>query len=91
MMRSLKMQIRKLQTSGPGQRLSVRKSLMPSDLAEVLAAGEGSNLHFARCDRLVREYVQAYQSISVLLLFLFFYFLGMDGSVIFIASYQLFV
>ena len=36
---SLKMQIRKLQTSGPGQRLSMRKSLMPSDLAEVLAAG----------------------------------------------------
>lgn len=71
MMRSLKMQIRKLQTSGPGQRLSIRKSLMPSDLAEVLAAGEGSDLRFTRCDRLVGEYMQAYQSISV---FLFFYF-----------------
>ena len=35
----LKAQVRKLQAVGPGDRLSVRKSLMPSDLANILGAG----------------------------------------------------
>jgi len=37
---SLKIQVRRLQTQGPGDPMSMRKSRMPSDLASILAASQ---------------------------------------------------